>query len=84
MFKHILITIVIATAVTVSVPRDVRAVARLIIHAAGALIQLAVRLDPPGYDAGEAKPDDEDAASPNQDAGLRACSVCALAPTAEG
>lgn len=82
MFKHILITIVIATAVTVSVPRDVRAVARLIIHAAGALIQLAVRLDPPGYDAGEAEPDG-DQHEPLQDAGLPVGAGCVLARTTE-
>lgn len=82
MLNHILITIVIATVVTVSAPRDVRAVARLMVDAAGVLIQLAVRLDPPGYDAGEAEADDGDR-FPQQDAGLRAGLVCAVARAVE-
>lgn len=80
MLKHILIMFVIATAVTVSVPRDVQAVARLMVNAASALIQLAVRLDPPGYDGGEAEPDG-DQHEPLQDAGLPVGAGCVLART---
>ena len=81
MLKHILITVVIATVITVSGPRNVNDVARLMVNAAGVLIQLAVRLDPPGYDAGEAEPDGDH--DPQQDAGLRASAGSALARTAE-
>ncbi|MFN0217367.1 MAG: hypothetical protein ACKVP4_00990 [Hyphomicrobium sp.] len=81
--KNALITIIIATMVAVLAPRDMSEAARLMIRAGIVLIQIAVRLDPPGYGAGEAETEPDGDHDPQQDAGLRAVAGCALVRAAE-
>lgn len=69
--RNAVISFLIAAAVTLVLPRDLREAAVLAVRAGIGLIQFGFALDPDGYDAGWAQPSHEwDPGT--QDAGLRA------------
>lgn len=73
MIKNALITLVIATAVTLFAPRDLDTVATLAMRAGIELIKLGLALERRGYDAGLGYwHDDSDPQQPLQDADFKA------------
>lgn len=64
MIKNAFVTIVVAAAVAILAPRDLREAAFLTVRAGISLIQLGLALYPPGHDAGPVVPNDEDDRGP--------------------